>query len=321
MTKDTRIDIDSGLTGLDSQAWCEQLEDVAEDLGYYNFLGKFHATAFIDAGPKLLVTFENAKTIIERNDDAEPIGFRYVRHEGWSHLGVYSCGESWFRDKFIYAYFDRLIDDGFFEDFEDVLFYGADAGAYAAAAYSVAAPGCRVLALRPQATLDPQITGFDTRYRKFRRMDFNSRYGYAPEMIDAVDRAYVAFDPYRSLDAMHAALFTKRNMTPLRCNRLGEHIEVAFDALEIAEPVMRGAMDGTLNELNFAKLMRARRDYPNYLRNLYMNLIRQERQVMAANVCAHAVRTGHLNFFGDRLSELQEAGFEPFRPVAIKAAE
>jgi len=254
MTKDTRIDIDSGLAGLDSQAWCAQLEDVAEDLGYYNFLGKFHATAFIDAGPKLLVTFENVKTIIERKDDAEPVGFHYVRHEGWSHL-------------------------------------------------------------------DPRITGFDTRYRKFRRLDFNSRYGYAPEMIDAVDRAYIAYDPYRAVDAMHAALFTKRNMLPLRCNRLGEHIEIAFDALEIAEPVMRGAMDGSLDTRRFAQLMRARRDYPNYLRNLYMHLMRQERQVMAANVCAHAVRSGHLNFFGDRLAELQEAGFAPTRPVAIKAAE
>jgi len=176
MTKDTRIDIDSGLAGLDSQAWCAQLEDVAEDLGYY--------------------------------------------------------------------------------DFDDVLFYGADHGAYAATAYCVAAPGCRVLSLRPQATLDPRITGFDTRYRKFRRLDFNSRYGYAPEMIDAVDRAYIAYDPYRAVDAMHAALFTKRNMLPLRCNRLGEHIEIAFDALEIAEPVMRGAMDGSLDPRRFAQLMR-----------------------------------------------------------------
>ncbi|MEJ6745505.1 MAG: hypothetical protein QNK98_01850 [Yoonia sp.] len=52
-----------------------------------------------------------------------------------------------------------MIDDGFFEDFYNVLFYGTHGGTYAAAAYSVAAPGCTVLALRPQATLDPRIAG------------------------------------------------------------------------------------------------------------------------------------------------------------------
>ena len=44
---------------------------------------------------------------------------------GWSHLCMVSRGDTWFRDRRVYGFFDRLIDDGFFEDFEQVIFYGA----------------------------------------------------------------------------------------------------------------------------------------------------------------------------------------------------
>ena len=321
MTADSRIDIDSSLSGLEPAAWFEQLEDVADDLGHYNFLGKAHSSAFIEAGPRLLVTFENAPEIIARNPDAEPLGFHYVRTEGWSHLGVYAAQPGWFRDAYVYAYFDRLIDDGFFDNFADVLFFGADAGGYAAAAYSVAAPGCRVLALRPQATLDPRITGFDPRYRKHRRLNFQDRYGYAPDMIDGAAQGYVAFDPGYTLDAVHGALFTKPHVMPLRCPGLGPHIAQAFNAMQVRDEVMRAAMDGTLSDVSFARMMRARRNYPPYLRNLFNQMMKRERPRMAANVCAFAVRLGFKKFFTDQLAELQAAGHMPFRPIAIRAAE
>ena len=113
----------------------------------------------MDAGTNLLVTFEDAEYIRKFNNGSAPRGFHYAQQEGWSHLAIIAKSESWFRDPAIYRYFDRLIDDGFFEDFYNVLFYGTHGGTYAAAAYSVAAPGCTVLALRPQATLDPRIAG------------------------------------------------------------------------------------------------------------------------------------------------------------------
>lgn len=320
MTKDTRIDIDSGLAGLGDDAWFAQLEEVAEDLGYFERLEK-HAAAFIDAGPKLLVTFENADTIRDTSKEDEPFGFRFVRENGWSHLGIYAQSESWFREKRIYGYFDRLIDDGFFEDFDEVLFYGSDAGAYAATAYSVAAPGCRVLALRPQATLDPRIAGFDQRYRDQRIKDFSSRYGYGPDMIDAADRAYIAFDPHQMMDAVHAALYTKPNMTPLRCHGLGARLSRALEGIEILDPMVRGAMDGSLNGQSFGRYLRARRSYAPYLRNLYNQTMKRDRLDLAVNVCAHAIRTGHTRFFEDQFEVLKEQGYHPYRPVKIKAAE
>ena len=320
MNKDTRIDIDSRLSGLEGDAWFAQLEDVSEDLGYFEHLEK-HAAAFIDAGPRLLVTFENADTITQRSKESEPFGFNFVREEGWSHLGIYAHSESWYRENRIYRYFDRLIDDGFFEDFDDVLFYGADGGAYAAAAFSVAAPGCRVLAVRPQATLDPRITGFDQRYKDQRIKDFSSRFGYAPDMIEAADRAYVAFDPHQLMDAAHTALFTKRNMTPLRCHGLGSRLDRALEGLDILDVMVHDAMEGTLNTQSFGKMLRARRNYPPYLRSLYNQAMKRDRMDLAVNICAHALRAGHTRFFDEQFDTLTGQGFQPYRPVKIKAAE
>ncbi len=321
MPTDTRLDIDSGLSGLDSAAWFAQLEDVAEDLGAYTFLGKYHASALIEAGPKLLVTFENAASIIDNQPGAEPIGFHHVRHDGWSHLGIYASRDSWYRCPYIYAYFDRLIDEGFFDRYNDILFFGVDAGAYAAAAYSVAAPGSRVLAVRPQATLDPRITGFDHRFRKYRRQDFHSRYGYAPDMLDAADQAYVAFDPLLTLDAIHAALFVRPNVDHLRCTGFGGRIDQGFAALSIQDDVIREALHGTLTPDRFGALFRARRNYPPYLRNLFTLMMQRDRPKMAANVCAHAIRAGHHTFFADRLNELQSRGHMPYRQVEQRATQ
>lgn len=320
MTKDTRIDIDSRLSGLKGDAWFARLEEVSVDLGHYEPLAE-HAAAFIDAGTKLFVTFENAETINDRSKAAEPFGFHFVREKGWSHLGIYAHSESWFREDRVYRYFDRLIDDGFFEDFDEVLFYGANAGAYAATAFSVAAPGCRVLAIRPQATLNPRITGFDQRYRTQRIKDFSSRYGYAPDMIDAAERAYIAFDPHQMMDAVHAALFTKPNMTPLRCYGLGQRLDRALDGLDILDVLVHDAMSGDLGSQSFGKLLRARRDYAPYLRNLFNQTMKRDRMDLAVNVCAHAMRAGHTRYFEDQFETLTGQGYRPYRPLKIKAAE
>lgn len=320
MTKDHRIDIDSSLTGLEGNAWFAQLEEISEDLGYFEHLEK-HCAAFIDAGPKLLVTFENAEAIVARDRSAEPVGFKFVRKEGWSHLGLYAHAETWYRTDRLYRYFDRLIDEGFLEDFEDVLFYGVDAGAYAAAAYSVAAPGCRVLAIRPQATLNPTIAGFDQRYRDQRIKDFSSRYGYAPEMVDAAEQAYVVYDPSQVFDQMHAALFTRPNVMMMRCNGFGARIGYNLERLGVMDKLICGAMRNALTPTVFGQLMRARRDYPPYLRVLQNQAIRRDHKTFAINVCAHAIRAGHTRFFADQYETLEAEGFSPYRPVEIKAAE
>ena len=76
--------------------------------------------------------------------------------EEWSSLSLISRERSWFRDPYVYAYFDRLIDDGILDNFENVVFYGKDAAAMRLL-HIQSLPQCVVLLISPQATLDPDV--------------------------------------------------------------------------------------------------------------------------------------------------------------------
>lgn len=315
------LDFDAELSRLDPEAWAARLEEIADEHGYFEPLGARHSAAFLDAGPKLLVTFEDARTIRNSRPASEPRGFDFVRNEGWSSLSLISEGESWYREKRIYGYFDRLVDDGFFEDFQKVVFHGAHAAAYAACTFSVCAPGATVIALRPQATLDPRIAGFDTRHMGARRLDFHSRYGYAPDMIEAAQEAFILFDPLQRIDAMHAALFRRENVTAMRCTGLGRRIDTMLDATGLHNELIRQAMDGSLDEQSFARMLRQRRTYAPFLRNLVNRAIAQGHMEMAAKACSAVLRERDDAFFSDKLDELAAEGFGRDGPGAASAAE
>ena len=318
--RDMSLSFEANLTDLDENAWFARLEEISDDLGYFQPLGDDHVATFLDAGTNLLVTFENAADIRKEGTSQEPMGYKFTQTDGWSHLAIISRDLSWFRDQAIYRYFDRLIDDGFFEDFDNVLFYGVNAGGYAAAAYCAAAPGCNVLAIRPQATLNPRITGWDTRHTAQRRLNFSDRFGYAPDMIDACNHAYIAFDPLNRFDSCHAGMFTKPNMTPLRCMGLGATPEVGLTNLEILDDLVRSAMNQTLKTSTFSTAFRRRRDSIPYLRGLFHRMMQTEHPKMAANVCAYVLRKGDHPFFRKKLGALMNEGHMPSTPLDIDAA-
>jgi hypothetical protein len=296
-------DLDIDLAGLSAEAWCARLDDLGDEHGHFERIGPDHASLFLDAGRKLLVTFEDHEQT-RRSPGGRPAGFRMVKAHGWSLLAFFSCGTTWFRDPRIWGTFDRLTDDGFFEDFDRVLFTGAGAAGYAAATYSVAAPGAHVLAIRPQASLDPGVTGWDRRFVAERRRDFTTRYGFAPQMIEAAMAAWVIHDPQQPLDAMHAALFTKPNVTMLRCPGAGRRVEHTLDVLGMTDGLIAAAMEGTLDRLAFARAWRARRGSPAYLRHLSKRLENDGRAGLLAHLCNYGLTTTDRAFFETRLTAL-----------------
>lgn len=163
----------------------------------------------------------------------------------------------------------------------------------------------------PQATLDPRIAGFDNRFVNRRRQDFTSRYGYAAEMIDAAERAYLVFDPLARLDACHAALFAKRNVSLLRAPGLGSALEISFDAMGIHDDTMLEAMDGTLNDRKFSLMLRARRTHERYVKNLVRRARFRNHPQLAANLCAIALQRKDDPFYSNALKELAADGITP----------
>ncbi|SFL90646.1 phosphoadenosine phosphosulfate reductase [Shimia aestuarii] len=288
--QDSPNGFDAPMLGLKRKAWLAKLEEIAEEHGYFQPLGAKHCATLIEDKPILLITFETMQSIQDRGDTGQPLGWELVRELGWSHLCLLSDGDTWFRDPAVYAYFDRLSDDGFFEDFDRIVVYGAGSCGYAAAAFSAAAPGSTVVALQPQATLDPDLAGWDRRFPEARRLSFTDRYGYAPDMLDAAEDAFVIHDPRQDLDAMHAALFARENVTRLATPFLGDDIEADLLEMQILFRILAKAGAGKLTPHAFHRLYRARRTHMPYLNALLREIERQKRPFIKALLCANVAR-------------------------------
>lgn len=285
--------------------WLRSLRDIGETRGFAEPLGKAHAAIFVEDGDTLLVSFETTPGIEALSPTRTPLGFDMVASHGWSALTVLAHSDTWFRDPKVFAFFDQLQDDGFFDEFETVLFYGAGPCGYAAAAYSVAAPGARALLLQPQATLDPRVADWDDRFSDQRRRDFTSRYGFAPEMLEGAYRAYVIYDPRERLDAMHAALFERRNVTRLRVPFMGGAIQSDLLTLDILPSLLSAAAQDRLDYRLFAKMMRARRDHGPYLRKLLARLETEKRTGLARLLCQNVVARMKAPRFRRKLAALE----------------
>ena len=308
------------LSGLRQGPWLNRLAEIAQERGAFDALGAHHFAAFVRSGDTLLMTFETIGGMRALSDTAAPLGWELVTGLGWSHLCLASDGDTWFRDEDVYEYVDALIDDGFFDDFEQVIFYGAGPCAYAAAAFSVASPGATVLAVQPQATLDPRITGWDTRFTYKRRTEFRGRFGYAPDMVDASAQAFVVFDPKEPLDAMHAALFRRPNVVMLRTPHMGDAIQTHLIDMQILFRMLAQASAGKLSQKSFAALWRGRRSYPPYLRNLMSTLENPQRSVLLKALCRNVTARMKAPRFARRLKELAEAQSRKAATDSRKAA-
>tara|TARA_R100000789_G_scaffold35301_1_gene38235 strand:+ start:1510 stop:2460 length:951 start_codon:yes stop_codon:yes gene_type:complete len=283
---------DADLSGLDWAAWCERANELAGEDGYAERLGDKHAAVLIERKPTLLVSFEAFHRLPTLSPQAQPLGWALTKALGWSHLCLISERDTWFRDKRVYGYFDRLIDDGFFDDFEQVIFYGAGPCGYAAAAFSVAAPGAKVVMLSPQATLDPRVAEWDDRFLRMRRVSFCDRYGYAPDMLDAAASAVLIYDPEVELDAMHAAIFTRSNVMKFRTRYLGYQIEPALLRMGVLFRLLAQVSANRLTRLSLAQLYRKRREDTPYLANVLQRLMADERDALTVLHCRNAIGRG-----------------------------
>jgi hypothetical protein len=292
------------LTGLDKSGWTDRIMDEAQARGAADRLGRRHFAAFVKAGPVLLVSFETVQGMCSLTESARPLGWLMSQKMGWSSLLLASDGDTWFRDKDVYAYFDQLVDDGFFDEFDRVIFYGAGPCGYAAAAYSVTAPGARVLAVQPQATLDPAVAEWDDRFTDMRRLDFTSRYGYAPNMIDAAQQMHVIYDPDVTQDAMHAALFTAPNVAKYRMRYMGEALQTHLLYMKRLFPILQAVAEDRLTPRFFAGLYRARRNHLPYLRRLLSRLELKERPDLIRLLCQNVTARFQAPRFQRRLRQL-----------------
>lgn len=289
-----------------TQEWLNKLEDIGDEPGYFIPLGQRHHAILTEGSSTLLVTFETIRSIRKDTDEELPLGFDLIADQGWSHLGLLADGDTWFRDPAVYQYFDQALDDGFFEEFDQVVFLGAGMCGYAAAAFSVVAPGSTVILFNPQATLDPRVTEWDHRFKSRRRISFVDRYGYAPDMVDAADKVYLFYDPEEEMDAMHAALFTRPHIAKLRCRFLGGDIIQDMINMNILQPLIDAASEGSDVAERFHQLYRARHEYARYMRRLLMHLSDDDRCILSGLLCRFALNHVETPCFKERLGIIEQ---------------
>ena len=300
---------------MSDSAWRARLEELGDEQGYFEPLGRGHSAFFSDEGPVLIVSFET-RAAIRAREGQMPLGYDIAREAGHSSLTLIADEDSWFRDPAIYAYFDRLVDEAFFEDFDRVVFYGAGPGCgYAAAAYAVAAPGATLIAVQPQATLDPRVTGWDDRFRAHRRMNFTDRYGVAPQMVEGLGRAFVIFDPAQTADAMHAALFARAPVELLQCRYLGADIARLLTEMNVLDAMLEAAAAGEFDAATFWSLYRARRNHRRHLWTLAGQCNARGRPWLEAMLCRNVLARMSGPRFRNRLTQLEEQLAAEGRPL------
>lgn len=304
LNKPVDVDVTEAAT---PDVWRENLRAIGEAEGFYEELGNEHTALFVQRGKTLIVSFENLDHIYDREDDRMPWGYGFVLSRGWSMLGLMAHGWSWYRDEDVFDFFDRLRDEGFFEQFDKVVFYGASMGGYAASIFSAAAPGATVVAISPQATLDREIAPWETRYHKAWRRDFSGRYAFGPDMVETASDVHIFYDPRMATDAMHASLFRGENVHKYRCRFLGHRIASLWISLGLLKPVVEGCVTGDLTASQFYDWMRARREHPRFQKELLGTLMRMNRPGLLIQYCSAVLARRRAPHFRNAMREAKKS--------------
>lgn len=272
--------------------------------GFYTDNGA-HSFLFVPRDPDtLVVTFDNLDIALEKREDRRPWGFSFIEKNGWSMLGVMANGWTWYRDPWVGDEFDRLAAEGFFARFRRVVFYGASMGGYAAAVFSAACPGAEVVAIAPQSTLDKQIVPWETRYKVAWDKDFSGKYGDAAEASRAAGRVVLLYDPYERLDAGHADRFTGDNVLKLRAPLLGHRLGSSLQQMGILAPITVGALAGTLSAPEFYRMIRARKSFGRYQKELFKRALKMGRPGLARRLGRFVLTRGDHRWIRKEMANL-----------------
>ena len=272
-------------------SWDKIATELAGKDGWYRPGTNGHSFLYMPRSTDtLVVTFDNLDIAMTKREDRRPWGYSFIKDQGWSMLGVLAGGWTWYREQWVSDQFDQLKKDGFFKQFKRVVFYGASMGGYAACAFSSAAPGCDVVAISPQSTVDKKIVPWESRYKVVWDRDFSGKYGDAAKVSKKANRVSILYDPYEPLDAQHAARFSGKNVQHLRAPLLGHRLGSSLNQMGILSPIILGALDGSLTSEEYYKLLRTRKTSPRYQRELFNKAVDKGHKELAKSLGEHILK-------------------------------
>ena len=291
----------------DPDDWSGIAAMLAGENGWVRDNGK-HSFLYVPRGSDtLVVTFDNLDIAMTKREDRRPWGYSFIEKQGWDMLGAMANGWTWYRDPWVHDQFDDLATSAFFDRYKRVVFYGASMGGYAACAFVAACPGADVVAISPQSTLDKDLVPWETRYHNAWGFDYSGRYGDAAEVSRAAGKVVMLFDPYEPLDAGHVARFGHDNVMKLRAPLMGHRLGSSLQQMGILSAITTGALNGTLTEAEFYRLLRARKEFGRYQKELFKKALDRGRPDLARRVARWVLTRGSNRYIRKSMAELEKA--------------
>nr|WP_111301139.1 hypothetical protein [Paracoccus saliphilus] len=253
---------------------------------------KGHRLQYLHGGDTLIVSFDNAADAKGTPYAGRPIwGQSFYRSEGHSLLGVLAATNDWFRCKELITALTSLSEAGFFKSFRHVVMSGSSMGGFAAAAFAPLAPGCTVLSLSPQATLDPKRVPWDKRFADGLRQDWSLPFGDAAEGLKAARVGYVLYDSLNRPDQRHVDIIAAApSVRLIRVPAGGHGVPPMLVQTKLMKQVSRDIIAGRFDEASFYRAIRARKDTIRYYRMLAREALLRRKFNFAVKVCDFGLR-------------------------------
>lgn len=253
--------------------WYREIYPAGEFDGFYQKMGN-HAVAYVERRDhQLVVSFDNLSDAGHPGYDKEAWAGAFCRYNNWSHLGVFTQDPSWFRSAALIQFLEKLKADGFFERFANITLCGTSMGAFAALTFSSLAPGCNVLAFSPQSTLIRDRVPWENRFKKADLQDWTLDYSDAADSVAAAGKVFLIYDPFHINDSKQANRLKGDNLIHLRSPGLGHRTALALNRLGALKPVMGDGIFGSLNSIDFSRLIRHRGELPLYRENMLRYMV------------------------------------------------
>lgn len=275
--------------------------------GFFTRLGPDHCAHFTEGTGTLLVCFEHLDALQRADRDGLGLGRQVQARTGSPQLTVLTTRTHGFRDAAVIDFFDRLVDDSFFEGFERIVFFGARATGHAAACFSVAALGAELVLIQPKSTSTPSPSADVDTIINHPISDLTNRYANAPQMARTAARALILLDPHVRANVVHASRFEGDQTDHLHLPHLGEDGEAALEAAGLIGPLLDLVVTGQPSTSEIARLLRPRRQTPAYMRGV----------LGAIDVSKRPARAGIVARFAQ--AKFADAGFEADVAVAEQA--
>jgi len=221
---------------------------------------------FIRGNDTLFITFEHSgKPLSRPKGTRKPWGIDFlVQKRGFSLLGVKPKYIDWYRKNDLHEFFRSADFFEFVSEFRKVILYGGSMGGYAALAFAEAIPGCTVIALNPQSTLNRQLVPWENRFKDGWNENWNSDFHDAAVGAAFAKAVYVAYDPLLKLDRKHVERLDGKNLMHLKIPLVGHSMPIWLVQMGILGKIVDRIVADDLTEQEFYKMAQARKSIPRY---------------------------------------------------------